>query len=106
MARLPRYFVADQPLHVIQRGNNREPIFAGEDDDLFYLECLKEAARREGLAVHAYVLMTNHVHLLASLQTETSLSWVLQSVGRRYVQYYNSSHGRTGTLWEGATRPP
>ncbi|MDY6955487.1 MAG: transposase [Pseudomonadota bacterium] len=66
MARLPRYFVADQPLHVIQRGNNREPIFAGEDDDLFYLECLMEAARREGLAIHPDVLMTNHVHLLAA----------------------------------------
>lgn len=106
MGRLPRYFVVDQPLHVIQRGNNREPIFAGEDDDLFYLECLKKAAWRECLAIHADGLVTNHFHLLASPQTETSLSRVLQSVGRRYVQNYSSSHGRTGTLGEGRYKAP
>lgn len=101
MARLPRYFVAGQPLHVIQRGNNREPIFASEDDYLFYLECLKGAAQREGLVIHAYVLMTNDVHLLATPGTATSLSKTLQSVGRRYVQYFNYTYNRTGTLWEG-----
>ena len=101
MARLPRYFVPSQPLHIIQRGNNREAIFAADDDYRFYLECLKEAALREGLAIHAYVLMTNHVHLLATPQTETSLSKTLQSVGRRYVQYFNYTYDRTGTLWEG-----
>ena len=89
MARLPRYFVLNQPLHVIQRGNNREPIFAGKDDYRFYLECLREAAAREGLAIHAYVLMTNHVHLLATPRHASSLSRTLQSVGRRYVQYFN-----------------
>ena len=101
MARLPRYFVPGLPLHVIQRGNNREPIFAGEDDYRFYLECLKTAAESQGLAIHAYVLMTNHVHLLATPEAESSLSKALQSVGRRYVQYFNYTYDRTGTLWEG-----
>ncbi len=101
MARLPRYFVPNQPLHIIQRGNNREPIFAGEDDYRYYLDCLDAAAQREGLAIHAYIFMTNHVHLLATPRTGTSLSRTLQSVGRRYVQYFNYTYDRTGTLWEG-----
>ncbi len=99
MARLPRYFVKDQPLHVIQRGNNRELIFAANEDYRFYLHCLEEAARRHKLSIHAYVLMTNHVHLLASPAEEASLPKTLQSVGRRYVQYFNYAYGRTGTLW-------
>lgn len=101
MARLPRYFVEGQPQHLIQRGNNREPIFVGDDDYLFYLECLQEAAERHGCAIHAYVLMTNHVHLLATPETEHSLPKTLQSIGRRYVQYFNYTYERTGTLWEG-----
>ncbi len=101
MARLPRFFVPGQPLHVIQRGNNREPIFASDEDYRFYLRCLQEAAEAQGLAIHAYVLMTNHVHLLATPETESSLSKTMQSVGRRYVQYFNYTYGRTGTLWEG-----
>ena len=101
MARLPRYFVSHQPLHIIQRGNNREPIFAADDDYRFYLDCLHEAAKREGMLLHAYVLMTNHVHLLATPEQANSLSRTLQSVGRRYVQYFNYTYDRTGTLWEG-----
>ena len=101
MARLPRYFVEGQPQHIIQRGNNREPIFAGKADYSFYLDCLQEAAKRHGCAIHAYVLMTNHVHLLATPETEHSLPKILQSVGRRYVQYFNYTYRRTGTLWEG-----
>jgi putative transposase len=104
MARLPRYFVKDQPLHVIQRGNNREPIFAAEEDYRFYLQCLEDAAERHALSIYAYVLMTNHVHLLASPGKEASLPKTLQSVGRRYVQYFNYTYGRTGTLWEGRYR--
>lgn len=101
MARLPRLYLPDQPLHVIQRGNNREPIFAEDADYHFYLHCLLEAAEKHSLAVHAYVLMTNHVHLLVTPETESSLSKTLQSIGRRYVQYFNFSYERTGTLWEG-----
>ncbi len=101
MARLPRFFLPGQPLHVIQRGNNRDPIFATNEDYHFYLRCLQEAAEVQSLTVHAYVLMTNHVHLLVTPDTEISLSKTMQSVGRRYVQYFNHVYDRTGTLWEG-----
>ena len=96
--------MAYQPQHVIQRGNNREPIFASKEDYRFYLECLHEAAERHRLAIHAYVLMTNHVHLLATPHASTSLPSTLQSVGRRYVQHFNYTYERTGTLWEGRYR--
>lgn len=101
MARLSRYFLEGQPQHVIQRGNNREPIFAAEMDYLFYLGCLQDAVERYGCEIHAFVLMTNHVHLLVTPETEQSLPKILQSVGRRYVQYFNYTYKRTGTLWEG-----
>ena len=101
MARLPRYIVPGQPLHIIQRGNNRSVIFVADDDYRFYLECLAEAAKREGCDIHAYVLMTNHVHLLATPHGKESVAKMLQSVGRRYVQYFNQAYQRTGTLWEG-----
>ena len=101
MARLPRYFVKGQAQHIIQRGNNREPIFVEQHDYRFYLECLQEAAKRNELLIHGYVLMTNHVHLLASPKTQESIPKTLQSVGRRYVQNFNYSYGRSGTLWEG-----
>ena len=101
MARLPRYFVEGQAQHIIQRGNNRKPIFAVDDDYSFYLDCLQEAAGHHGCAIHAYVLMTNHVHLLVTPEIEQSLPKTLQSVGRRYVQYFNYTYDRTGTLWEG-----
>jgi putative transposase len=104
MARLPRFFAKGQPLHIIHRGNNRMPIFADEPDYLFYLDCLERAATAQGLAIHAYVLMTNHVHLLATPSDEQSAPKTLQSVGRRYVQYFNANHRRTGTLWEGRYR--
>ena len=104
MARLPRFFVPGEVLHVIQRGNNRDPVFGAEPDYLFYLDCLERAAAEHSLAIHAYVLMTNHVHLLATPAHEDSLPKTLQSVGRRYVQYFNYSYRRTGTLWEGRYR--
>lgn len=101
MARLPRLFLPDQPLHVIQRGNNRVQIFATDEDYRFYLRCLKEASEAEGLTVHAYVLMRNHVHLLVTPEMEFSLPKTMQSIGRRYVQHFNHAYGRTGTLREG-----
>lgn len=101
MARLPRYFAAGVPLHLIQRGNNRQVIFADNDDFACFRDWLIDAARREGLAVHAYVFMTNHVHLLATPSSAPAAGRTLQSVGRRYVQYFNRRYGRTGTLWEG-----
>ncbi len=101
MARLPRIFLPGLPLHVIQRGNNREPIFAADEDYRFYLRCLKDASKAQELSIHAYVLMTNHVYLLVMPETESSLPKTMQSIGRRYVQYFNHVYGRTGTLWEG-----
>jgi putative transposase len=104
MARLGRYFLPDQPLHVIQRGNNREPVFFAEDDYRRYLGWLGEAAAEHGVALHAYVLMTNHVHLLATPGDAQGLSRMMQSLGRRYVRSVNALYRRTGTLWEGRYR--
>ncbi|HIL93068.1 MAG TPA: transposase [Cycloclasticus sp.] len=101
MALLPRYFVNNQPQHIIQRGNNREPTFVATEDYQFYITCLREAASEHQLKIHAYVLMTNHVHLLAMPENKTSIPKTMQSVGRRYVQYFNHTYKRTGTLWEG-----
>jgi len=104
MARQPRFFVPGQALHVIQRGNNRGPVFAADSDYRFFLECLQGAAECHGMLIHAYVLMTNHIHLLVTPRHVRSVPKVLQSVGRRYVQYFNHAYGRTGTLWEGRYR--
>ena len=104
MARLPRYVIPGQPQHIIQRGNNRQAIFAAEADYQFFRDALVEAAAKYGLAVHAYAWMTNHVHLLATPALEDSISKTFQSVGRRYVQYFNYTYKRSGTLWEGRYR--
>jgi putative transposase len=101
MARLPRYAVPGQPQHVIQRGNNRAVLFAAAPDYQFFRDCLQGACEHHGCQVHAYVFMTNHVHLLMTPQTGGGIGKVMQSVGRRYVQYFNFTYGRTGTLWEG-----
>lgn len=101
MARQPRFVLPGQPQHVIQRGNNRNSIFVDQPDYRFYLEALEEACRQHDCTVHAYVLMTNHVHLLMTPQTENGISLVMQSLGRRYVQYFNYRYRRSGTLWEG-----
>ncbi|WP_374651614.1 transposase [Dongia sp.] len=104
MARLGRFFLRGQPLHVIQRGNNRQPIFFDAEDYRLYLEWLREAAVAHGVKVHAYVLMSNHMHLLASPDSAESLPRLMQAIGRRYVTHINRSQGRTGTLWEGRYR--
>jgi putative transposase len=104
MARLGRYFLPGQPLHVIQRGNNRTPIFFHDEDYARYRDWLARAAAAEGCAVHAYALMTNHVHLLVTPQSADSLPRLMQSLGRRYVRYINVAYRRTGTLWEGRYR--
>ncbi|MDP3700176.1 MAG: transposase [Hylemonella sp.] len=101
MARLPRLSVPGYPHHVIQRGNNRQPIFLADADRQRMLELIEEHARHDEVAVHAYVLMDNHFHLLLTPHTGDGLSRMMQSVGRRYVRHFNDSHGRSGTLWEG-----
>jgi len=100
MARQPR-FLPGHPHHVIQRGNNRGVIFCSDRDYRFYLEKLTESSSRFGCAVHAYVLMTNHVHLLVSPENNDGIGKIMQSLGRYYVQYFNYTYNRTGTLWEG-----
>ncbi len=89
MARLSRYLIPGQPQHVIQRGNNRQAIFAADADYQFFRDTLVEAARKRALAVHAYVWMTNHVHILATPELGHSIGKVFQSVGRRYVRYFS-----------------
>ena len=101
MPRLPRYVLPGQPQHVIQRGNNREPIFYDYSDYRFYLEKLAAACQKHDCSLHAYVLMTNHVHLLITPHSMDGIGKVLQMLGRYYVQYFNYTYDRTGTLWEG-----
>ena len=101
MARLPRLTLPGYPHHVIQRGNNRQPIFESSGDRQFLLDLLAENAQKFNVAIHAYVLMSNHFHLLATPQTSDGLPQMMQAVGRRYVRLFNDSRGRSGTLWEG-----
>ena len=104
MARLPRYTIKNQPQHIIRRGLDGQDIFIHNDDYVFFGESLCEAAKANNLKVHAYVFMPNHVHLLASPGNEYSIPKTLQSLGRRYVQYFNDNYGSSGTLWEGRYR--
>lgn len=101
MARLPRLTLPGYAHHVIQRGNNRQPIFADDADRRFLLALLEEGAHKFEVAVHAYVLMDNHFHLLLTPGTQEGLPQMMQAVGRRYVRYFNDRHQRSGTLWEG-----
>jgi len=93
MARLPRLSLASIPQLVIQRGNNRRACFYTDEDYRFCLECLGEAARKYQVSVHAYVLMTNHVHLLMTPTSAAGTSQVMQTLGRRYVRYINHTYG-------------
>lgn len=104
MARPPRLELPGIPLHVIQRGVNRMPCFFTDVDRRFYLKCLAKYAARRRCAVHAYVLMTNHVHLLVTPEVAGGVARMLQDLGRVYVRTINLVHGRTGTLWDGRFR--
>lgn len=104
MARLPRYYIKNQPQHIIQRGLDDQDVFHHEDDYQQYLQCLHAAAESNKLKVHAYVLMPNHIHLLATPTTEQAVPKTLQSLGRNYVQYFNDNYWHTGTLWAGRYR--
>lgn len=104
MARLPRLTLAGYPHHVIQRGNNSQAIFMTVADYQYLLGLIEENAKKFEVDIHAYVLMTNHFHLLATPQTDTALPLMMQAVGRSYVRYFNDLQQRTGTLWEGRYR--
>ena len=101
MARHPRLVIPQQPHHLIQRGNNRQAIFIDEADYAFFLRCLREGCREVKVAIHAYVLMPNHLHLLASPAEATGLSRLMQWIGRFYVPYFNRKYDRVGTLFQG-----
>jgi len=104
MPRPPRLDLPGVPQHVVQRGNNRTECFFGDTDRRFYLKCLAESAARRGCEVHAYALMSNHVHILATPNASGAIGMMMQDVGRRYVRVINTLHARTGTLWEARFR--
>lgn len=104
MARLPRMSVPGIASHVILRGNDRQTVFTCDGDRLAFLGYLREAAAAHGLGIHAYVLMSNHVHLLATGSDPHSLALTIQATGRKYVPRFNRLSERTGTLWEGRYR--
>jgi len=101
MPRKPRFYLPGVPAHIVQRGNNRQAVFFSEEDFRAYLDWLKEGAENQGCSIHAYVLMTNHVHLLLTPERRDSISLMMQFVGRNYVTYINRRYRRSGTLWEG-----
>ena len=104
MPRRARLALPNVPLHVIQRGNNRQACFFAEEDYLSYLGWLGEYAGTIGCRIHAYVLMTNHVHLLLSAERPGAAGALMKALGQRYVQYVNRTYRRSGTLWEGRFR--
>ncbi|WP_341777567.1 transposase [Luteimonas aestuarii] len=101
MARQPRFDLAGVPQHVVQRGNNRLPCFLDDDDRQRYLQCLRQGLARFDCQLHAYVLMSNHVHLLLTPASAGAVSRLMHTFARNYTGLFNGRHGRTGTLWEG-----
>jgi putative transposase len=104
MPRRPRLTLPNVPLHLIQRGNNRQACFVADEDHCNYLDWLAEYAAKTGTRIHAYVLMTNHVHLLVSSEQGGAVGDLMKALGQRYVQYFNRAYRRSGTLWEGRYR--
>lgn len=100
MPRRPRIHLPDLPIHLVQRGHNRDACFFADEDFLAYRDWLGEALKKTGCTLHAYVLMTNHVHLLLTPPSSQAVSQLVMSLGRRYVQYINKTYKRTGTLWD------
>ncbi len=101
MPRRPRLYLPNQPQHVVVRGHNRDPVLARPEDFRFLYTCLRDTKEANGLAVHAWVFMHNHIHLLVTPADEHSLPRTMQSLGRRYAQYFNRTYHRSGSLWEG-----
>ncbi len=101
MARLPRLIVPSQPHHVIQRGAGQQPVFLDAEDHRLFLAHLKTSSEKFNVALHGYVLMSNHFHLLATPMASTGLAKMMQWIGRYYVPYFNQKYNRTGTLWQG-----
>lgn len=101
MPRRARIILPNIPQHIIQRGNNRSVCFYTNEDYCKYLEWLKEYSDKTACQIHAYVLMTNHIHILASSEKSDAIGSMMKALGQRYVQYINRTYKRSGTLWEG-----
>jgi REP-associated tyrosine transposase len=101
MPRKPRYFLPDIPTHIVQRGHSRSPVFFENEDYLTYLHYLKEGSERYEVSIHAYVLMTNHIHLLSTSADKEGVGRMMQYIGRYYVPYINYKYGSSGSIWEG-----
>ena len=101
MPRRPRVFIPGMTQHIIQRGNNRADLFRRPSDFVVYVQCARQASLRWSLEIHAYVLMTNHVHLMVTAPSASALPRAMQAIGSRYVSYFNGQYSRTGTLFEG-----
>ena len=101
MARLSRIVVPDQPLHIMHRGNNRLDIFKSEEDMVRIKNDIAVSLKKSACLLHAYIVMTNHLHLLCTPKDKTELAKFMQSVANRYARYFNEQQNRTGTIWEG-----
>lgn len=101
MPRKPRFIIPGVPQHIVQRGHSREPVFFEDSDYSAYRDWLCEGARRYHCDIHAYVLMTNHIHILATPSDSIGIARMMQYVGRRYVPYINQAYGTSGSIWEG-----
>jgi len=101
MPRKPRFVIPGVPVHVVQRGRSREPVFYDDADYRVYLGRLKEGAERYQCQIHAYVLMTNHIHLLSTPSDMQGITRMMQYIGRHYVPYVNRTYGGSGSIWEG-----
>jgi putative transposase len=101
MPKKPRFYLPGVPAHIVQRGHSREPVFFEVKDYLIYLDWVLEASERYECEIHAYVLMTNHVHVLVTPKYKNSISLMMQFVGRHYVPYINKNYGTSGSIWEG-----
>ncbi len=101
MPRRPRQIIPGIPLHLVQRGNDKQDCFLSPRDYRVYLNAVAEYSESYAVEIHAYVLMTNHVHMLVTPVDKIGISRMMQQIGRKYVSYFNDTHKRTGTLWEG-----
>lgn len=101
MPRKPRFFIPKIPVHIVQRGYSREPVFFDTPDYQIYLHWLQQSAERFDCAIHAYVLMTNHIHLLVTPKAKTSVGLMMQHIGRHFVPYMHHTYGSSGSIWEG-----
>ena len=101
MARLSRIVIPNQPLHIMHRGNNRQDIFESDEDMMRIKEDIAHALSKSDCHLHAYVIMTNHLHLLITPKDKNQLAIFMQAMANRYVRYFNATRQRTGTIWEG-----